>query len=107
MGHRWQFVETDWKWLDWEMARLGNGWEIISTKTHVIWCISDRNSEQLTIGRLLGLCWQIVLWPVIKADISYCGPTMRQQLADNWSTLAQPFCASCNTHYIQGDSKKK
>lgn len=37
--------ENRWEMVRLGIVRLGNGWEIISTKIHVIWCISDSNSE--------------------------------------------------------------
>lgn len=46
------------------MIRLGNGWEMIGTETPLISSVSEPDSEQLTVGPLLGACWQMVRWPM-------------------------------------------
>lgn len=45
-------------------VRVGMNSEVIIAETPLIWRVSEQDSDQLTVGSLLGLCWRMEARPI-------------------------------------------
>lgn len=62
--------------VEFGMAELSNGCEMVDAEIPLIWSVSEQNSEQQMVGPLSDLCWQIVRWLIVRqTEISYCEST--------------------------------
>lgn len=48
------------------MPELRNGWEMVGTQIYQIGSVSEQDSEHLTGGPLVGICWKIARWPMVR-----------------------------------------
>lgn len=52
--------ENHWEMLRVRIIALGNCWEMVGTETPQIWSLYEQGSEQLSVGPLFMICWQMV-----------------------------------------------